>query len=102
MLLTSSTDDGRGFLRRDNSLRMTEVFDRRILELVARLIGDERRTREDGEISEYFFLPIAKSWSLDSEDSENSLEFVENNPRQCLSIYIISDDDEFTTTRLSE
>lgn len=77
---------------------MTEVFDRRILELVARLIGDESCSCEDSEILEYFFLPIAKSWSLDPEDSENSLEFVENNPRQCLSIDIISDDDEFTTT----
>lgn len=72
-----------------------------ILELVPSLIRDECRTREDGEISEHLTLFITKSWSLDPEDSENSLEFVQDNTRESLTIDIVCDDDELTrsTTR---
>lgn len=81
---------------------MTEMLDRRIFELVSRLISDESSPCEDREIFEYFFFPISESWSLDPEDGEDSFEFIQNNPSERLSIDIVSDDDEFTTTRSCE
>ncbi len=66
-----------------------------VLELVPSLICDECRTCEDREVSEHLPLLIAESWSLDPEDSENSLEFVQYYPRESLTIDIVRDDDEF-------
>ena len=67
-----------------------------VLELVPSLICDECRTREDREVSEHLSLLIAETWSLDPEDSEDSLELVEYDSRESLSIDIVRDDDEFT------
>lgn len=81
---------------------MTEMLDGCIFELVSCLFGDERRTGEDGEVFEYFFFSISKSWSLDAENSEDSFEFIEYYTCECLAVDIIGDDDELTTTALSE
>ena len=81
---------------------MTEMLDRGVLELVPCLFSDESGTCEDREILEYIFFPISKSWSLDPEDSEDSFEFIQDDTCESLSVDIISDDDELTTTRLCE
>ena len=73
-----------------------------VLELVSRLIRDERRTREDSEISEYLTLLIAKSWGLDPENREYSLQLVQNNARESLTIDIIRDDDELARSTLGK
>ena len=73
-----------------------------ILKFVSSLISDECCTCEYCEISEYFFFLISESWSLDSKNGENSLQFVENDSCQSLSINIISDDDELAFTTLSQ
>ena len=78
---------------------MPEMFDIRIFELVSCLIGDKRSTREDREILEHFFFTITKTRSLDTEDGEDSLEFIQDDPCQRLSVDIISDDDKFSTSR---
>ena len=47
-----------------------------IFEFVTSLVGDESCSREDSKISEHFFFLVTKTWSLDSENGENSLEFI--------------------------
>lgn len=81
---------------------MTEVFDVRILEFVSGLIRDESCTREDCQILEYILLSVTKSWSLDAQYCEYSFELVQNYSGKCFSIDVIRDDNEFTTTTLSE
>ena len=78
------------------------MFDMSILELVSCLIRDECCTCEDGEITEYFFFLVTESWSLDTENSKDSLELVEDDTCECLSIDVICDDDEFSPPTLSE
>ena len=81
---------------------MTEVFDMSILELVSRLICYECCTCEDGEIAEHFFFLVTESWSLDTEDSEDSLELIEYYTRKSLAVDIIGYDDELSLAALCE
>ena len=73
-----------------------------VLELVPSLIRDECRTCEDREVSEHLSLLIAESWSLDPENRQDSLELVEYDTCECLSIDIVCDDDEFARSTLGE
>ena len=102
MFFSTTTDNGRRFFGRYDGFRVTEMFERCIFELVACLIRDECRTREDGEILEDIFFAISKTRSLDTEDREDSFEFIEYDTCERFSIDIVSDDDEFSTSALSE
>ena len=73
-----------------------------IFEFVTSLVRDESCTREDSKISEHFFFLVTKTWGLDSENGENSLELIEDDSCEGLSINIISYDDEFTLATLCE
>ncbi len=66
-----------------------------VRELISSLIRNECGTREDGEISEHIPFFITESWSLDPENYQNSLELVQYDARESLTIDIVCDDDEF-------
>jgi hypothetical protein len=81
---------------------MAEMFDRCIFKFITDFIRYQSRTGKDGEILEYFFFSITKSWRFDTEDSENSFEFIEDDSCQCFSFDILGDDDEFTFSLLGK
>lgn len=102
VFFTTATDDCRRFFRRDDCFRMAEVLDACIFELVPELIRYECRTGEDSEVFEHFFFTVAKTRSLNPENSEDSFEFIQDDTSERLSIDIIGDDDELTATRPCE
>lgn len=74
------------------------MFHTRIFEFVAEFIGDDGRSGEHRDIFEHLFFAVSESRSLDGEDIENTLEFIEDDSCKCISFHIFRDDDEIALT----
>ena len=97
-LVAGTIDDGGVVFSHSNSLGCTEHVDGSILQLDTLLLADDGSTGEDSYILEHLFAAVAKARCLHGADLELCTQTVYNQCRQRFAIYILSDDEQRTTT----
>ena len=77
-------------------LRLTEVFDRHVLEFQAEVLGDRLATRQNSDVLEHRFPAIAIAWRLHRRGLQRAAELVDDQGRQRLAIDVVCDDQQRT------
>src|SRR5882757_6924088 len=93
-VLTSTVDDGGVVLVDGYALRCAQVFDLHRLELDAQIFGDGLATGQNCDIAKHCLATVAKARSFDGSDVERATQLVDYQGCECLTVYILSDDDE--------
>ncbi len=98
LLVAGTVDDGGILLADGDRLGRTEHLDRSLLQTDTFLLGDHGTTGQDGYIFQHLFAAVAEARRLDGTDLELRTQTVDNERRECFAIYVLSDDEQRTTT----
>src|SRR5436190_929895 len=78
------------------------VLDRRVLKLLAELVGDDLAAGEDGDVAQHLLATIPEARRLDRQHVQDAAQLVHDQDAQCLAIYVLGDDDELLATALDK
>src|SRR5690606_13417723 len=92
--VAGALDDRRLVLRDDDLAGTTEQVERRVLELEADLLGDDLAAGQDCDVLELRLATVAEAGRLDGDRLEDATDLVDDERRECLTIDVLSNDEE--------
>ena len=91
LLFASPLDDSRVVFGNYNCAGPSQVTETGILKFEAGLLGDDFTTGENSDIFQYGITAVAKARSLHGHDIKGTAQFVDDQCRQGLTVYILGD-----------
>ena len=93
-LLAGAIDDRGVFLLDANLLGLAKHLERHVLELDAKVLGDQTASGQHRNILEHCLAAIAEPRRLDGRDLEAAAQLIDDERRQRLAFDVLGDDDE--------